>query len=166
MDSNNGVDTSPQYLMCYATHYSRGSGSVFTPSRTFAGFRTQQTVSSRQRKTCRCICTCTPTPWPKDWQRTTFGANILPAVTRKRALGEDSDKENQTEDSASPSKKQKRAYTKRRTIDQREVQGCFDILIRPGGHLLPFCFLFSVTKMQMGRTFPAPIPMPLRSRSF
>jgi hypothetical protein len=40
-------------------------------------------------------------------------------------------------------------------------------LIRPGGHLLPFCFLlFSVTKMQMGRTFPAPIPMPLQSRSF
>jgi hypothetical protein len=55
---------------------------------------------------------CTPASWPKYWQRTIFGANILPAVTHKWALGKDSDKDNQTKDSTPLLKKQKRAYTK------------------------------------------------------
>ena len=38
--------------MLYITYSSRWSGSVFTPSRTFAGFQTPQTVSLRQRKIC------------------------------------------------------------------------------------------------------------------
>ena len=138
-----------------ATHSSRGSGSVFTSSRTFAGFQTPQTVSSRRRKTCGCVCTCTPTSWPKDWQQTTLGTNILPAITHKQALGKGSDKENQTEDSASPSKKQQRAYTKRRTIDEKlkDVLTCID---KAGWSLAAFVFYFLSQRWE--GNFPHPYP--------
>ena len=123
--------------MCYATPSSCGSGSVFTPRRTFASFQTQQTVG--QQKTCGCICTCTSRSWPKDWQQTTLGTNIFPAVTHKQALGEISDKENQTEDSTSLSKKQKWVYTKWRTIDKKlkDVLTCID---KAGWSLAAFLF--------------------------
>ena len=81
---------------------------------------------------------------PKDRQQTALDMNFLPSITRKRSL------ENQTEDSASLSKKQKQVYSKRCTNDEKlkDVLTCITVLLtRPGGYSLPFCFLFSITVM-------------------
>lgn len=87
---------------------------------------------------------------PKDRQQTALDMNFLPSITRKRSLDEVTDKENQTEDSASLSKKQKQVYSKRCTNDEKlkDVLTCITVLLtRPGGYSLPFCFLFSITVM-------------------
>jgi hypothetical protein len=78
--------------------------------------------NSRPQQTCSCKCTCTAASRQSSRPFSMLGQNDLPTSARKRAIDEFSqaDKENQSPDPSSPPpKKQKRAYTKRRTIDEK-----------------------------------------------
>jgi hypothetical protein len=127
---------------CYTPHLSRSTG-VFSPFQPSTSFRTPQYGISRPREPCSCVCTCTPISPPTQWPFSSLGIlskakNSTPA--RKRTIDEYSDKENQSPGpSTPPPKKQKRAYAKRRTIDEK-LCDIFTVIDKAGWSFADFLF--------------------------
>lgn len=99
--------------------------------------------TSRPLKTRNCKCTCTPVSCQSSRPSLTLGPNGLPTRAQKWAIDEYSDKENQSPGPSSlPPKKQKRTYTKRRTIDEK-LGDIFTVIDKAGWSFVNFlCYAF------------------------
>jgi hypothetical protein len=118
MDPNDNFNALSRYPLNH-TPYRSQSSMLRSPFQS-SSFQTPQHGNLRPQKTCSCKCTCTPASRQSGCPSLLLGQNDLPTSARKRAIYEYSDKENQSPGPSSPPpKKQKRTYTKRRTIDEK-----------------------------------------------
>jgi len=105
-----------------------------------SSFQTPQHGNLRPQKTCSCKCTCPPASRQSGCPSLLLGQNYLPTGAQKWAIDEYSDKENQSPGPSSPPpKKQKRTYTKRRTIDEK-LSDIFTVIDKAGWSFADFLF--------------------------
>jgi len=138
MDPNNSYSAPTHY---HTPHLSCSTG-VFSPSQPSSSLRTPQYGISRWHKPCNCVCTCTLMSPPTQWPSSSLGIlsktkNLTPA--RKQTMDKYSDKENQSPGLSTPPKKQKRAYTKWRTIDEK-LHDIFTVIDKAGWSFADFLF--------------------------
>ena len=138
MDPNDNFNALSRYPLNH-TPYRSQSSMLRSPFQS-SSFQTPQHGNLRPQKTCSCKCTCTPASRQTGCPSLLLGQNYLPTGARKRAIDEYSDKENQSPGPSSPPpKKQKRTYTKRRTIDEK-LSDIFTVIDKAGWSFADFLF--------------------------